>query len=217
MSVPHSVPAALLAPHERRARRVRGLVVALALVVGLLLVTLIDRWVWERFTLDRATFESVERKDWYQLFRQVGYLPAWFIAAVFMWWAEGKLRRASMVFLAAALGGAAAEVLKGVVQRFRPGTNGEYVFRWVMDEVPGGELVRGLGLASSHAGVAFGGAMMVAALWPRVGAVAVALAVGCCVTRLISGAHFLSDVYVAGVLSYGVVRGLLAVDGRRAG
>lgn len=211
-----AVPASLMLPHERAARRRRGLVVALVLVVGLLAVTLVDRWVWEHATLGRAAFERVEKKDWYQLLRQVGYLPVWLVIGLCVGLADGRARRGVLIALAAGLGGAAAEVVKVIVQRFRPGTDGEYVFRWVMDGVPNGGLVKGLGLASSHAGVAFGGAMMVAALWPRAGWVAVAMAAGCGATRVMSGAHFVSDVYVAGVLSYGVVRLILKIDAARA-
>jgi membrane-associated phospholipid phosphatase len=50
--------------------------------------------------------------------------------------------------------------------------------------------------------VAFGAAF---ALWrwsPAAGAAALALALGCSATRLLSGAHFVSDVYAAAVLSW---------------
>jgi hypothetical protein len=109
-----------------------------------------------------------------------------------------------MLFASAGLGGLAAEVVKLLTHRYRPGESGEYMFGWAMD----GDRGPGIGLASSHAGVAFGAAFMLARLFPGTGCVAVALAVGCGVSRLLVGAHFATDVYVAACLSYGVAAGL---------
>lgn len=51
-----------------------------------------------------------------------------------------------------------------------------------------------MGLPSSHVAVAFGGAFALTHLWPRAGWVMVPLAVGCALTRVLVGQHFLSDI-----------------------
>lgn len=58
-------------------------------------------------------------------------------------------------------------------------------------------------MPSSHAAVAFGGAWAVALLWPRLKGLALFLACGCGVTRMLTGDHFLSDVVAAGLLGWG--------------
>jgi len=212
----NGVPASMRLPHERARGRVRGLVLALMAALGLLVVTVMDGWVWRSVTLPREVFAVVERRDWYQLFRQVGYVPLWVIVAVCFWCVDRGVRgprRGLLVLLSAGLGGAAAEVVKAIVQRYRPGMDGEYAFRWGTGEIPNAHLIKGLGLASSHAGVAFGGAFMLGLLFPRLAYPLFVVAVLCSMTRLVSGAHFLSDVYVAGVLSYCVARGVWKLGG----
>ena len=61
-----------------------------------------------------------------------------------------------------------------------------------------------LGLPSSHAAVAFGGAFVLMYLFPRIWPIALAGAIGCGLTRLLAGAHFLTDVYAAAGLGYAV-------------
>jgi membrane-associated phospholipid phosphatase len=59
-----------------------------------------------------------------------------------------------------------------------------------------------LGLPSSHAAVAAGGAAALIAWRPAVWPIAVVLAAGCAMTRLLSGAHFLSDVTLGAIVGY---------------
>jgi membrane-associated phospholipid phosphatase len=54
-------------------------------------------------------------------------------------------------------------------------------------------------MPSSHALIAFSGAAALAILFPRATPIWYALAIGCAITRLLAGAHFLSDV-VAGTI-----------------
>jgi len=186
------------------------LLAVLAAVVGLLVVSLLDNYLWR--TLRVSSPAALEKKDWYQLFRQVGYLPMWLLISAALWLHDRKPRRAVLVFLSALLGGAAAELVKLATQRMRPGSQGDYVFRWATDSIPNADLLKGLGLASSHAGVAFGGAFMLAYLFPRVAPLAIGMALGCSLTRLLMGAHFATDVYVAALLSYAVFAGLRKLD-----
>jgi undecaprenyl-diphosphatase len=65
-------------------------------------------------------------------------------------------------------------------------------------------------MPSSHALVAFAGAAALARLFPRATPIWYALAVGCGITRLLSGAHFLSDVVVGALIGVSVAISLPA-------
>jgi membrane-associated phospholipid phosphatase len=207
----NKLPISLEPPALRARRRVRVLGGVLALAAGLLILSLLDMALWRAMRVENLP--ALERKDWYQVLRQCGSLLPWLIVAGALWLHDRGPRRALLLAGGATLGGAAAEVVKLITQRLRPGDSGEYVFRWMVDGLPNGHLVKGVGLASSHAGVAFGAAFMLAYLFPRVGPLAVGLAIACSVTRLLAGAHFATDVYVAAALSYAVVLGLRRLDG----
>jgi membrane-associated phospholipid phosphatase len=199
----------------------RALIIALAMTVGLLLLTFADKWIWAHAKVRDP--EALQKKDWYQFLRQLGSLYIWGAAALVMVAYETRTRwrgprdpggrplwslNGAMLIASAALGGAAAELVKVATHRYRPGESGDYLFSWAMD----GDRGPGFGLASSHAGVAFGAAFMLARLFPGTGCVAIAFAVGCAVSRLLVGAHFATDVYVAACLSYGVAAGLWRLD-----
>jgi membrane-associated phospholipid phosphatase len=191
----------------QHSQRVRWLMGALAAAAGLLVLTLADKWLWANLRLDHL---PINDDGWFQLLRQAGYLPTWVLVALMMflhdrgkeWPKEGfknARHRATLLVLSAGMGGLAAEVIKAAVSRYRPGSTGDYYFKWLP---PTDVFFPGYGMASSHAGVAFGAAFMLWKLFPRVGPVALVLAVGCSFTRVVMGVHFVTDVYVAGVLSY---------------
>jgi membrane-associated phospholipid phosphatase len=205
---------------QRRNRHVRTLLVVLCAALGLLTLTLLDRHIWSAMLLDPE--KTLERKDWWQLLRQFGSLLFWLVlGGMFMLHdssamgrttsqrAEGW-RRGLLLVLAAGLSGLFAEILKGLSQRARPGATGEYRFGWIEDNVGG------LGLASSHAATAFGGAIMLGWLFPALRWPALVLAGACAMTRVVVGAHYATDVYVAILLSYGVCRLVWRVGQRRA-
>lgn len=189
----------------RATSRVRILGAWLAICVGLLALTLLDRELWRLTKLAPEVFERVKGKDLYQVLRQCGYLPTWLIAGgiialaersrgVLDWW-----RRGAMIALAALGGGLGAEAMKVVVMRQRPGDDGLYWFSWMNEGLAKGP---GHGMPSSHAAVAFGAAFAIARLWPVAGWIAVPLAVGCSATRMLAGAHYATDVYVAAILGW---------------
>lgn len=171
----------------------------------------------------------LERRDWYRLLRVMGYLPTWLavglgvalaqrprrarapdapparagvprqrdagLLAAAGWWTGG-----ARLALSAALAGLVAEAAKRLIGRERPdaadpGYHFKPLFRAFVDDA-------NLGIPSSHAAVAFGGAFMLARLYPGAGPVAVALAAGCALTRLLAGAHYLSDVAAAGLIGW---------------
>lgn len=187
-------------------------------LLGLVALTLADKWVFT--TMRVGDREAIERKDWYQFLRAIGYLPVWIAIGAAMIAhdvarrAGGPLRRGGLVALGAALGGGAAELLKVVLPRQRPINNGfedgTYIWGTPFEVFQG---VGNHGLASSHVGVAFGGAIVVAMLFPGSGWVAIPLALGCGLTRLLTGAHFATDVYIAAWMA-SVISVWLAGPGR---
>lgn len=201
-------------PFERRLRqeqRARFVVLALfALIVALVL----DHWVYQAWAGDP---EQLERKDWYQALRQFGYLPTWLVIAGVVAMVAARmddyLLRARLWSGAAGIAGGPviagliAEVVKPIVRRERPiNTDGVYLFRPLTDHLLSGS---GLGMPSSHAAVAFAGAMAIARVFPGAGPLALLMAGGCGLTRVLSGAHFLSDVVVGAMLGAAVAAALI--------
>ena len=185
--------------------RVKLLGLWLTVCIGLLVLTLLDRELWRLTKLAPEVFERVKGKDLYQVLRQCGYLPTWLIAGTIValaersrgvvdWW-----RRGATIALAAFTGGLAAEIMKVVVMRQRPGDDGLYWFSWMNEGFSKGP---GHGMPSSHAAVAFGAAFLIARQWPAAGWIAIPLAVGCGATRMLAGAHYATDVYVAAILGW---------------
>ncbi len=125
--------------------------------------------------------------------------------------------RGVLVIVAPLIAGALAELAKLVVSRERPvrgdaiQNEGAYVWKGLFQGFADSS---NLGMPSSHAAVAFGGAAMLGVLFPPIRWLMLALAAGCGLTRMLSGAHFASDVVVGaglGVLTawaLGLVSGL---------
>jgi membrane-associated phospholipid phosphatase len=195
-----------LSPFERRAACRRALLAWSAVALLFAVVCLSDHDLYHFFLFDPE--KRLERKDWWQVFRQFGTLWPWLFLSLCLWLHDahrarhadafaraGAGHRAVMVFLAAALGGGLAELLKLITRRARPTGDDRYHFGWT-------EHVDALGLASSHAGVAFGGAIMLGWFFPALRVPLLLLASATAMTRLAVGAHYTSDVFAAIVLSY---------------
>lgn len=203
-----------------------GVLVVLA-VLGLVASLLTDgpALAWMR----QAGFENLkgyQSRDWWQVFRQTGSLLTWgMISAALALHATGLERsqrgRAILIAMlplcAAALGGMGAEVVKMFSCRLRP----EYavppeIWAWtsLAEQFPS---TRGIGLASSHAATAFGGAWALAMILPRAGAVALFAAIGCGVTRVLAGAHYPSDVYAGALVGYACAWAVVKVAERKPG
>jgi membrane-associated phospholipid phosphatase len=169
------------------------------------LALLEDRWVFHHFTKT-----DLYDRGWARMFRMAGDFPFWALvglALVLQDWAPRTLqtlgtaaRRGLLLFWSTALGGLAAELLKIVIRRDRPGPNdGEWVFRAWSDRPFN---TSQLGLPSSEAAVAFAAAAMLARLFPRGRELWYTLALACALTRVVAGAHFLSDVVLAAIVGY---------------
>ena len=134
---------------------------------------------------------------------------------------DGWWRRGVFPLVGAALAGGMAEILKPLIGRFRPDqtlANGEHVDGWFV-LAPPGERVQAfgdnaLGLASSHAAVAFGAAASIGLMLPPLRPILYAFAAGCALTRVLSGAHFVSDTVIAAMLGVGAAHLLWNFDAR---
>ncbi len=188
-------------PDAQRLRAIDVLAFLLITLVVFAAASMLDRWSFERLIYMR-----VYERDWGRMFRIFGYLPLWaLLAAALVLHDRAALlvapwRRGGLLLSSAALGGLTAEVLKLLLRRERPRlTGGSYEFRpFTQDPFSTG----GLGLPSSHTLVAFAVATMLARLFPRAWPVWYLFAVGCAVTRLLSQAHFLSDVVLAAFVGF---------------
>lgn len=117
------------------------------------------------------------------------------------------LRLGTFVFLVPAFAGIFAELLKIITGRLRPEAADGF-YRFALAE--GSPLhtafwsTSGKGLASSHAAVAIGAALAAGLLLPRWRVFLWFMAIACCLSRVLVGAHFLSDIVA------GIALGLLA-------
>ncbi|HEV8598670.1 MAG TPA: phosphatase PAP2 family protein [Gemmatimonadales bacterium] len=171
---------------------------ALATALSLLL----DPWVWRH-----VSYPSVYDHDWGRMLRVTGSLVLWAPLSLAVWLearARGSEapRRGWLLFLGPLLAGAGGELLKLLVRRERPDLHAGAYFYRSFSERPLDS--HDLGFPSSHVVVAFAGAAVLARLFPRAGAVAYSLALGCAVTRVLAQAHFASDVVAGGILGWAV-------------
>ncbi len=146
----------------------------------------------------------------YAAARQMGEFTTWLFAAplvmaVHWFWSRRQsllfsFERSLIVMWAPMFSGVMSTVIKLIVRRERPtGNAGEYVFRAWNDLTWD---TSHLGFPSGHAAVAFGGAAMLAFLYPRLSPVWFMAAALCALSRLLTQAHFLSDVVASAVLGY---------------
>ncbi len=197
--------------------RARYAAYAVLAAVAIAAATLLDGWTYRHVVM-----LDVYEHDWGRLLRVVGYLPTWIALAVGVaaadrrvrTWREAAATPCAFVLYAATLGGLVAEPVKIVIRRDRPDAgHGAYVFR-VWSDRPFSSA--GFGMPSSHAIVAFAAAAMLWRVYPRGRALWVALAIGCAATRVVSHAHFLSDVVVAAMIAPAVTAALTRVSAVRA-
>lgn len=167
----------------------------------------------DRTAMDALFVERLDAREWGRMLRTIGYWPSWLVlAAIFIAidWRQTlrngdghRWLRGVMVTLGAGTAGLVAEGMKLVTRRMRPEAATEeqlYVFRAFGEEAWS---TAGLGLASSHAAVAFGGCWMLTRLHPEAQWLFVALATGSALGRVMSGAHYLSDVIVGAAVGIG--------------
>lgn len=190
-------------PEPRLTRR-KSVVLVGALVAAFVALTLLDRQI------THACFFPDGRDDWWRAaIKFTGDLTYWLAVAVLAFIVVRDWRWPAGILGSAALGGGVAELLKLVIGRERPVSNfiiqndAHYVWRPLFQGFADGS---NLGLPSSHAATAFGGAAMLAILVgpksPALVRVAFVLAAACAVSRVFTGAHFATDVLLGSFVGY---------------
>lgn len=172
------------------------------IIAAFLLFTLLDFPLLH--LLYHKPLQHIEYHDWYRLLRIMGYMGTWFIVGAVYISHDRNRHRGLAIILSALIAGALAELLKLIVARERPSLNNEiqpglYHFRGLFAGFDDGS---NLGFPSSHAAVAFGGCLMLACFLPKAHTLLFCLALGCGITRMLSGAHFATDVFGGALLGW---------------
>jgi len=192
---------------------IRASIALLVTLACLLVPALLDQWAYVHlYRRDLYGF------DWARGLRLMGWWPTWALAAFALWLQRREVdaalakRQALLLAGSVAASGLLCEVLKLVFRRERPDVAaGTWVFRAWSEHTFS---TAGLATPSSHTMVAFATATMAARIFPRLRWVLYALASGCAATRLLSHAHFLSDVTFGAVLGWAVGWGMWIQWGR---
>lgn len=190
-------------PKEKRRRRIHRFRFTLFLLGAFAIISLLDYPLLHLLYIRPE--REVHNNDWYRMLRIMGYMGSWaVVGGVFILHDRSRHRGLAVIF-APLLSGGMAELLKLIVGRERPHISkgviepGLYHFRGFFAGFQDGH---GLGFPSSHPAVAFGGCLMLACFLPRARTLLVLLALGCGITRMVSGAHFASDVFGGAMLGW---------------
>lgn len=183
----------------------RALLFLAAASIAIAAAHAVDGWAFRH-----VVWSGVYDSDLGRMLRIFGFAPFWLLAAAALILNDrhdhpnGRrapaYRRGALLTAAVAAGGLLAELLKLLLRRERAWAHdGAYVFRPFAERTFS---TGGLALPSSHALVAFAAAAMLARLFPRARVIWYAAATGCAVSRILAGAHFVSDVVVAAVAGW---------------
>jgi len=189
-------------PYEKKHRRFVRLRTLAILIAGFIVASLLDFPLLHLFYFDHT--RAITQHDWYRMLRVLGFLGTWGIIAIVFILHDRNRHRGAAIFLSTLAAGGIAELLKLVLARERPVDGNEiqagfYHFRGLFS---GFADSGNLGLPSSHAAVAFAGCLTLAAFLPNTKRFLFTLALGCALTRMLTGAHFASDVYLGAVIGW---------------
>lgn len=189
-------------------------------IIGLIATIALDNFVVSFAHAYTLEFKNTELAH---LLRCGGYLPSWLVVSVIFvlvdrraaaGWTYAVWDRGLAMIMSPAIAGILCALIQLVVRRERP--NFEYPgyhFRPLWDRTLYGG---GLGMPSSHASLAFAAAFVLARLFPSATSIFFLIAAGTAMTRVLSGAHFLSDVYVSiwvGMIAAFMVRWIYRIIG----
>ncbi|MEM9167654.1 MAG: phosphatase PAP2 family protein [Planctomycetota bacterium] len=217
-----AAPLSLLNPrtgsiHTWQARASARTIVLLGVPIVLAL-HLLDAWAFHYFFQPEFRELGFFLPDWYQVLRQTGNMLTWALVAAMLWGVDARRtravlprsswRRAGWLTLATVGAGLIAELLKLILARERPLVSGgrlaedfqQYAHHWPLIDPLMGQ--GNLGIPSSHTAVAFAGAIALGRLIPGTWPVLLLLALGCAWTRMLMGAHYLTDVALGAVIAW---------------
>lgn len=191
-----------LSPYERRDRRRKRLRAFSLFLLALLILIALDPFIAQAVHIENQQW--VKSKDLYYTLRILGSAWIWIAVTLAFYLHDRVWDRAGSVFLGTLLAGLVAEFFKRAIPRSRP-YNGEFIVPGWSHWRPlfsGFENHRNLGMPSSHTAVAFAGCLVMAVFFPRARWVFWSLAIACGLSRMITGAHFASDVLVGGAIGW---------------
>lgn len=191
-----------LSPAEKKQRLFNRLRTAGIVLVGLIIATLLDFPLLHLFYIDPTVY--IDDHDWYRALRVLGFMGTWIVVGILFGLHDRSRHRGLSIFYATISAGIIAELLKMTFARERPVQQdviqkGFYDFRGLFS---GFSDATNLGFPSSHAAVAFAGCLTLAAFIPNTKRFLLFLAIGCAITRLLTGAHFTSDVYLGAIIGW---------------
>lgn len=229
MTAPPPSPSPAPAPVPDRSRAVARAGARWALRLALFAAAMAGLFAADRAIYRAARVEGIAASDLYQIFRQLGDLRTWLAVSIVIYLLDRDSlkrsaplataaplhlppahHRAGLVMLSALVSGLAAEALKLLFRRVRPGETA-LVYEWRPFTLEPWQ-TSGLSLPSGHTAVAFGACVMLGLLFAPIRWVMLGLATGCGVSRVLAGAHYPTDVLMAAG-----VAGLIALCLRRAG
>ncbi|MEM1331618.1 MAG: phosphatase PAP2 family protein [Planctomycetota bacterium] len=164
---------------------------------------------------------DIEGNDWYRLLRIMGFAGTWAAVALVFWLIDRQNPptrlagpahprpgfRAVLVLVSVVTAGLLAELIKLLVGRERPVdglTYQGFEFKPFLAAFTGDG--GNLGFVSSHTSTAFAGAAAIALLHPQARPVLMLLAAGCGASRMLAGAHWLSDVVGGAIIGVWAAR-----------
>jgi membrane-associated phospholipid phosphatase len=201
--------------YSRAPLAVRAFVALVITLAFLLIPAFGDQWAYAHFYQAK-----LYDHDWAMALRATGTLYVWIPVSLIIWLVQREQdvvaarRRALLVLGAPVIAGLLCEVLKLVIRRERPDVDaGNWVFRSWSEHTFSSA---GLSTPSSHTIVAFAAATMLSRIYPRARWVFYLLALGCGVTRVLSHAHYFSDVTFGALLGWAVGWGVWMKWGMRS-
>lgn len=191
-----------LSPAEKKYRRFTRLRTAAIVLAGMVIFTLLDFPLLHIFYF--GPVQEIDDHDWYRALRIIGFLGTWLVIGGVFVLHDRNRHRGSAIILATVSAGGLAELVKLTIARERPVDcgviqEGLYHFRGLFTGFTNGS---NLGFPSSHAAVAFAGCLTLAAFIPNTRRFVLFFAVGCGITRMLTGAHFASDIYLGAIIGW---------------
>ncbi len=191
--------------HDRTAVHRRQRKQAAALIAAFVILTLLDFWLLH-LAFDPS--HTIEKTWLFLALRNAGSAWTWAVAGLVLICIDRGFHRGVPTMLAPLAAGSIAELLKLLVGRARPVEDGLLIDGWYHFRplLAGFNDGSNLGMPSSHAAVAFTGAFLLGALVLRFRPLLLVIAIGCGLSRIITGAHFPTDVFVGAVIGWTVAR-----------
>lgn len=149
--------------------------------------------------------------DFWIFFEQLGLVWIGLLACIFMWFYDPAKRKYVVVFVASSIiTGLLVEIMKRTTGKIRPepyfSTYGAYFHVRFLGFLKGWMVNAPVSFPSGHSAQVFVTATFLATLYPRVRWMFYGVAACTAISRVLTNAHWLSDIYLSVLLGYFVTR-----------